>query len=40
MLDMVAAEEAPSIPVVKKPSAKEMRKEEKLAGMELTRGGG
>jgi hypothetical protein len=40
MLDMAVAEEASSIPAVKKPSAKEMRKEETLAGMEQRRGGG
>ena len=31
MLDMAAAEEAHSMPAAKKPSAKELRKEETLA---------
>jgi hypothetical protein len=39
MLDMAVAEEAPSISAVKKPSTKELREEEILAGMEQTRGG-
>ena len=40
MLDMAAAEEAHSMPAAKKPSAKELRKEETLAWMEQMRGAG
>ena len=39
MLDMAAVEEAPSMPAAKKPSAKELHKEETLARMEETMGG-
>ncbi len=34
MLDVAAAEEAPSMPAAKKPSAKKLRKEETLARMD------
>ncbi len=40
MLDVAVAEEAPSMPAAKKPSAKEMRKEETLARMEQAMYGG
>ena len=40
MLGVAATEEAPLILAAKNPSAKELRKEETLAGMDQTRGGG
>ena len=39
-LDVAATEEASSNPAAKNPSAKELRKEQTLAGMGQMRGGG
>ncbi len=40
VLDVAAAEEAPSMPAAKQSSAKELRKEETLASMEKAMHGG